>query len=238
MEEPSAIKIIGHRGAAGLVFENTLASIQKALDLGIEIIEIDVWQTTDGEIVVFHDTYLDRLTETTGFIAEISYQNLKNISLKNGDKIPTLKEVIALILPYSVQLIVEVKDPKALPEAQKILRDSLPYSRYYIGSFYHSGIMKLKQEDPQIKTAIMFECAPVDLPEYLEKVNPDLVVISIETFDEELVNTVKIQNRKLVFYTVNTEGQFALARRASPYGIVTNFPDRFLTDPTAKNAMV
>src|SRR5687768_14566849 len=230
MKEPSAIKIIGHRGAAGLVFENTLASIQKALDLGVEIIGIDVWQTTDGEIVVFHDAYLDRLTETNGFIAETSYQKLKNIPLRNGDKIPTLKEVIALIKPHSTQLIVEVKDLKALPETKKILANSLLFSRYYIGSFYHTGIMKIKQENPQIKTAIMFECVPVDLSEYLIKVNPELVVISIETFDQELIETVKIQNRKLVFYTVNTEAEIALAYKASPYGIVTNFPDRFISN--------
>src|SRR5688572_831776 len=154
MKEPSAIKIIGHRGAAGLVFENTLASIQKALDLGVEIIEIDVWQTTDGEIVVFHDAYLDRLTETNGFITETSYQELKNIPLKNGDKIPTLKEVIAQFKPYSTQLIVEVKDPKALPETQKILTNSLPFSRYYIGSFYHTGIMKIKVEKDRKSTRL------------------------------------------------------------------------------------
>src|SRR4051812_40176733 len=97
IKNAEAIKIIGHRGAAGLVFENTLASIQKAIDLGIEIIEIDVWQTTDGEIVVFHDAYLDRITDATGFIAEMSYEKLENTPLKNGDKIPTLKEVLNLI---------------------------------------------------------------------------------------------------------------------------------------------
>src|SRR5690349_17813438 len=202
MEEPSAIKIIGHRGAAGLEFENTLASIQKALDLGVEIIEIDVWQTTDGEIVVFHDAYLDRLTETTGFIAETSYQELKNIPLKNGAEIPTLKAVISLIKLSAAQLIVEVKDPVALPETQKILENLLPFSRYYIGSFFHPGIRKLKLENPEIRTAIMLECVPVDFPEYLKKVNPDLVVISIETFDQEFINEIKTQNRKLVFYTV------------------------------------
>lgn len=226
-EASSAIKIIGHRGAAGLEFENTLTSFRKAIDLGIEIIELDVWQTTDGELVVFHDAYLDRLTNATGLISERSYDELQHIPLKNGDRIPTLDEVISLVKPLQVQLIVEVKDPKAIAGTRQKLEGSLPFSRYYIGSFYHTGIMKIKQENPQIRTAIMFECAPVDLPEYLEKVNPDLVVISIDTFDQELVDTVKAQNRKLVFYTVNTDAQMAQAKSAFPYGIVTNFPDRF-----------
>ena len=74
----------------------------------------------------------------------------------------------------------------------------------------------------------MFECVPVDLQAYLEKVDPDLVVISIDTFNPELAETVKTQNRKLVFYTVNTTPEFNLARKVFPFGIVTNFPDRFL----------
>src|SRR3954468_9949278 len=108
------IKIFGHRGAAGLAFENTLQSIQRGLDEGVDGIEIDVWKTTDNELVVFHDAYLDRLTERSGLIRYLSSKDILNTKLKNGDSIPTLLEVIQLINKSNAQLLVEVKAEEAL----------------------------------------------------------------------------------------------------------------------------
>ncbi|MBK0402754.1 hypothetical protein I5M27_07135 [Adhaeribacter sp. BT258] len=221
-------KIFGHRGAAGLAFENTLASIQKAIDLGVDGIEIDVWQTTDGEIVVFHDAYLDRLTDESGFIAELSYGKLKNTKLKNGAEIPTLKAVLDLVKPHKIPLLVEVKAENAFLKTLGILESNLPSDAFTIGSFYHQKIMEMKRQNPELQTAIMFECVPVFLEDYLQKVNPDLVVTAIETHNAYLVETVKAQNRKLLFYTVNQEPEIELALKAKPYGIITNFPDRLL----------
>ncbi len=91
------IKIFGHRGAAGLAFENTLDSIQRAMDAGVDGIEIDVWKTVDNEIVVFHDTYLDRLSDTSGLISNLDSSTINTIKLKNGDRIPKLVDVIKLV---------------------------------------------------------------------------------------------------------------------------------------------
>src|SRR4051794_17789003 len=108
------IKIFGHRGAAGLAFENTLQSIQRGLDEGVDGIEIDVWKTEDNELVVFHDAYLDRLTERSGLIRSLSSNDIRSIKLKNGSSIPTLLEVIQLMKKSNAQLLVEVKAENAL----------------------------------------------------------------------------------------------------------------------------
>lgn len=221
-------RIFGHRGAAGLVVENSLASIQKAIDLGVDYIEIDVWKTTDNEIIVFHDAYLDRVTFQSGFVAEMDYPTLSNIKLKEGNSIPTLKEVIELVKTQNIPLLVEVKAENAFEETMAILESECAYQDFIIGSFYHKTIMELKRKNPALKTAIMLECVPVFFDEYLQKVDPDYVVVSIETFNQYLVDIVRSQQRKLVFYTVNTDPEITLALKASPYGIVTNFPDRFI----------
>jgi glycerophosphoryl diester phosphodiesterase len=222
------LKIFGHRGAAGLVVENSLASIQKAIDLGVDYIEIDVWKTTDNEIIVFHDAYLDRVTFQSGFVAEMDYPTLSNTKLKEGNPIPTLREVIELVKPAKIPLLVEVKAENAFQETMEILESECAFSDFIIGSFYHKTIMELKQRNPKLRTAIMFECVPVFLEDYLQNVDPDFVVVSIETHNQYLVDTVRLQNRKLVFYTVNTDPEITLAQKANPYGIVTNFPDRFI----------
>ena len=85
---------IGHRGAKGHIAENTLESIQKAINLGVDGVEIDVFRCASGEIVVFHDKKLDRLTNSAGFIEEITIDALNNVLVEGKYKIPTLEEVL------------------------------------------------------------------------------------------------------------------------------------------------
>jgi glycerophosphoryl diester phosphodiesterase len=232
MLKNNEIKIFGHRGAAGLAFENTLPGIQRALDEGVDGIEIDVWKTTDNELVVFHDAYLDRLTEKSGLIADFSSSELRVIKLKSGDHIPTLVEVIQMIEKSGVQLLVEVKHEEAFDLTVNELKKSLDVSRYTVGSFYHKGIKHLKETNPNINTAIMFECVPILFEDYLNKVNPDYIVASIETYNPYLIETVKAQGRKLLFYTVNTPAEIKLAMQAVPYGIISNYPNLFVDKQT------
>src|SRR4030095_10109299 len=179
-----SFKIIGHRGAAGLRFENTLTAILEAIKVGVDAIEIDVWDTIDGEIVVFHDAYLNRLTPENGFINETTYEKLGSIKLNSGDKIPKLKEVIEIVQKHKLQLLVEVKSEKAFARTLEILLEKLSYSDFIIGSFFHRGIMEIKRQNPLVQSAIMFESVPIDLDEYLLKVNPDFVIVSIETYNQ------------------------------------------------------
>ena len=82
---------IGHRGAKGYVAENTIASIQKALDFGVDGIEIDVHLCATGELVVFHDFTLDRMTNGTGEVSKLSLSELKQLKVADKFQIPTLK---------------------------------------------------------------------------------------------------------------------------------------------------
>ena len=94
---PSTPLIIGHRGAKGHVAENTLPSVAKAMELGVDGIEIDIFLCKSGELVVFHDKKLDRLTNAQGYIESLEYDSIKRISVLGQYKIPTLDEVLELI---------------------------------------------------------------------------------------------------------------------------------------------
>ena len=89
--------IIGHRGAMGYEPENTLRSFQKALDLGVDMIEFDVHLCKSGELVVFHDEKVNRTTNGQGYIAQKSLEKLKELDAGQGEKIPTLEEVLDLV---------------------------------------------------------------------------------------------------------------------------------------------
>ena len=118
---------IGHRGARGYVAENTLESIQKALDLNVDGIEIDVFRCASGEIVVFHDKKLKRLTGHSGLIEETTFEELENILIEGKYRIPTLQQVLKKI-DGKILLNVELKgENTAIPTAtilKQYLNDS------------------------------------------------------------------------------------------------------------------
>ena len=97
------MKIIAHRGGAGIGNENTLSCISKGLSYSPDMVEIDVHLTKDCEVVVCHDPYINRTTDGMGMICDMTLQEVKaaHIVDSNGDstdeKIPTLREVIELI---------------------------------------------------------------------------------------------------------------------------------------------
>ncbi len=88
--------IIGHRGAAGLEPENTLRSFARALDIGVDAIELDVY-CVDEQIVVIHDDTLERTTNGRGDVMATSYDALRRLDAGKGERIPTLDEVLELV---------------------------------------------------------------------------------------------------------------------------------------------
>ena len=88
---------IGHRGAKGFVSENTLPSFQKAMEIGVDGIELDVRLTADGELVVIHDEAIDRTTNGNGLVSQFSLKELKAFRINSTLEIPTLREVLNII---------------------------------------------------------------------------------------------------------------------------------------------
>ena len=81
----------------GHALENTIESVKKAIQLNVDGIEIDVFKSKTGELVVYHDPFLSRLSNSNAFIEQISLDSIKKVELKGGLSIPTLNEVIDII---------------------------------------------------------------------------------------------------------------------------------------------
>ena len=101
------MKIIGHRGAAGLALENTIESILAAKKAGVDAIEFDIRLTSDNVFVLMHDHSVDRVSEHNHVIQEILEHHIQDITLHNGEKLPTLSE--ALHAAGSTPVIIEAK---------------------------------------------------------------------------------------------------------------------------------
>lgn len=91
------VKVIGHRGAAGLEPENTLRSFQRALELGVDLVECDVRLTADGYLVLMHDETVDRTTNGRGRVDQTTFAALRALDAGGGERVPTLEELLDLI---------------------------------------------------------------------------------------------------------------------------------------------
>ena len=114
------ILVVGHRGAMGHVLENTIESVKKAIELNVDGIEIDVFKSKTGELVVYHDPFLSRLSNSNAFIEEISLDSIKKVELIGGFSIPTLKEIVDII-PEKIFLNIELKGKDTANETNKII---------------------------------------------------------------------------------------------------------------------
>ena len=139
--------IIGHRGAAGERFENSLEGFEHALTLGIDMIEIDIREHS-SELWVFHDHDLERLTGTAGYFED--QPDPSRIRLLNGEPIPTLQQVLDLTwgkLPLNIEiktvdnldLLVNLLEPYPQPDKTA----GLPWN--LISSFNHAAIARLRE---------------------------------------------------------------------------------------------
>ena len=120
---------IAHRGASGIVPENTLAAFKKAIEIGVDAIELDLHGTADGEIVVIHDPSLDRTTNLSGPINQTTLETIKQADAGAwfnpqfvGEAIPTLAEALVCIADKAMTVL-EIKDSLISEAVVEIIRD-------------------------------------------------------------------------------------------------------------------
>lgn len=106
--------VIGHRGAAALKPENTLAGYRFAVELGVDMIEGDVRMSRDGRAVIMHDSTVDRTTNGRGAVADQTFDELRRLDAGDGERIPSLDEYLDLVRETGIRALVEVKSRGAL----------------------------------------------------------------------------------------------------------------------------
>lgn len=101
--------LIGHRGAAAIVDENTLESVQHSLDLGVRAVEIDIQETRDGHAVLLHDETLDRTTNGSGRSDQLDLAEIQKLRTTSGFSIPTLEELFSAFHKKDLRFFVDMK---------------------------------------------------------------------------------------------------------------------------------
>ncbi len=222
--------VIGHRGAMGHETENTLASVQKAIDQGVDMIEIDVFNIKSGETVVFHDEKLDRLTNAGGNIEEWNYFDLRKVIVGEKHKIPTLQEVLKLI-NHQVRLNIELKGDATADRVNFITnyyieKEGWKVEDFLISSFKWNELRDIRKLNKNIPIAILTEEDPVGALEIAKELNAEAINPYFKTLNAANNLTIQKAGFKIYPWTVNEPNDILEMKRLGVDGIITNYPER------------
>ena len=152
------IKVWAHRGASGYAPENTMDAFRKAIEMKADGIELDVHTSADGELIVMHDENVDRVTDGTGLIKDMTLAQLKELKVSTPAEpsgiyhIPTLAEVLELMRTTDMMINIELKNSICFyPGMEEKILKQLIYS-----SFNHYSLLQLKQLNDHVQTGILF----------------------------------------------------------------------------------
>lgn len=207
------VLVIAHRGASNLATENTLKAFQKAIELGADYIEFDVHQSKDGEIIILHDANTFRMTGKNGIIKSMTIKELKQLKLHNGEKIPTLQEVIQ-VAKGKIKLLCELKSKGTALNVVKILREKDMIDSTIIQSFYVEELLEFKNIEPNLNLGLIVPITEEYLPEWAQRKNMihevlsfkfEYLITRFKNVNEKFINFSHQNNLKILVYPVNSK---------------------------------
>lgn len=218
-------KIIGHRGAAGLVLENTRASLQTALKY-VDAIEIDVRLTRDGRLVLAHDAHTGRIASQNLVIADHTLQQLQAVPLKDGQTFLELGEALDIV--GTLPLIIEIKDAGSADELVRVLGDH-PQAQASFASFLHSELRQLRAVLPSTPSFALEHFKPTEIVNSARHIGATGIGLNAWLMNPLTYRLARRAGLELYVYTVNLRwlGRFLL--RLYPHiWLCSDHPERFV----------
>lgn len=224
------VYVIGHRGAAGHAPENTLKSFNKAVELGADMVELDVHLCATGEPVVIHDDTVDRTTDGSGRVRDLSLDELKALDAGDGERVPTLVEVIDE-MSGRVAINVELKGFGCVDRVNEIISgavgDGLVSHDGLLVSSFHLGMLELMRAlSDDVRLGVLVGDAPCMVLEFAQRVGAYSVNPYHRRMSLEFVSSAHGLGLKVYPWTVNESGDIARAKAMGVDGIISDYPER------------
>ncbi|WP_286149043.1 glycerophosphodiester phosphodiesterase family protein [Paenibacillus sp. FSL R5-0490] len=225
-------KSIAHRGASALAPENTLASFEKAIEMGFDYIELDVRLSKDKQLVVIHDANVLRTTDGEGLIEELTVKDLKKLDAGSwfspayaGEKIPLLTEVLKQA-SGKIGIIIEMKSPENQPGMTEILADVLNSyksdSQIKVQSFHINEMKKFHKLAPEIPAGLLLS-KHLDLF-HLASYRDFASFLSVHhlLLSKSFINQTELFGYEIYSWTISKQYQFADMQRLGVHGIISD----------------
>ncbi len=222
--------LIGHRGAPDYEPENTLRSFERAIIMGVDMLEFDVFILPSGELVVFHDRTLDRTTNGSGLLVHHSFRELRKLDAGLGEKIPTLQEVLDMV-DHRVPVVIEIKNAGAAAVVASTIRQYVRYNgwkyeQFIISSFDHRELYEFKSKHlPDIQVVASTAVIPLHGAAFAEELQAFGITPDINALDQAFVDDAHSRGLEVFAYTINTYEDTLMMHHWGVDGIFTNAPD-------------
>ena len=247
---------IAHQGGRGLWPENTLLAFERSLELGVDVLEMDLRGTTDGHIVVHHDASVGRTTEGSGLVRELTLEGIRSLDAGyrfavaaegvdshpyrgRGLVVPTLVEVLHLLPESRLNLEMKEFDPDLSRALCALLRKNGPVDRFLVASFDHEPMVAFRDACPEVATSAtlreglaFYQLDRLRLGSLYR--SPAVAFQFPEYFGEihvvrpSFLKTARAFNVRVQVWTVNEDEDLARMLAMGVDGIVTDYPDRLL----------
>lgn len=224
--------IIAHRGGAvdQSKVENTLEAFQTAIHKKVKMVEFDVRRTLDKQLIVFHNNHIEKIRLNT-----LTYQQICNISGKDGYHVPLLKDVLE-ICSDKIMLDIELKESGYENQVLSLLEQYFCPEHYIITSFLDSVIMEIKRINPAIRAGLLIGKEHASLKQRLSEVFPfrrlrrtgaDFIVPNYRLVTPWLLHSCKKMQYNIYVWTVNGDSLYSKLIHKKVAGIITDFPERY-----------
>lgn len=197
---------------------------QVAYDVGAHMVEIDVQETLDGKLVCIHDYEVDRTTNGTGSIAELSYHEILELDAGQGEKIPTLEEVLDYVRG-KMKINIELKVTDIEKEVLTLVNQRKMISDVIISSFLHGTLISTRTLDTTISTAVLVSKLRDDMISYVMEHEANALNPDYEILTQDIVAEAHSNNIQIFPWTVNDVSQIEVLYGMGVDGIITDFPD-------------
>lgn len=213
---------IGHRGVMGVEPENTLRSFARAEQEGLDLVELDLHLSKDGALVIMHDAEVDRTTDGSGAVADLTLAELRALDAGQGERVPVFEEALDTI---TGPLQAEIKDVAAARSLAEVLNRRGLVERVEVISFHDEALAETARLVPGVRTCLVAGRFGADVVERATAVGAMGLVLDIRRITLETVELARKAGLRVTAWTVNTRENLALARALGLDGVTTDYPE-------------
>ncbi len=246
--------VIAHRGGAGLSPENTLFAFNRSVELGVDMLELDLRTTIDGELVVIHDAQVKRTTEGTGVVAAMTFDEIKKLDagfrwtndggktfpFRGKDiKIPTLREVFEAFPDIKINIEPKYETPSPVKPLCDLIKEFRRTDKVIVGTFQDEVLQDFRQTCKGVATSASPSEVSFFLAKYKlglsESYSPEMQVLqipeklgSLQIVTGDYIKAAHERNLDIHVWTIDDIADMKRLIEIKADGIMTNYPDRLL----------
>lgn len=226
-------KVCAHRGASGTHAENTDSAFIEAVRVGADMIEFDVSSTADDRFVVIHDATVDRTTNGSGRVAEMTFDQLRRLEAGDGQRIPSLEEAVAYAHHTMLNIHARCRDDQDADRTAEALaacfRNGLCHGRAFVAASDQTLLQRVRSRDPEIRLCNLhgqddlnyLQIAMESTPCEVLQPRPNVVT-------SQFVDAAHERGLKVNPFFADDEAEMRRMIECGVDGILTNYPVRLI----------